>query len=207
MNQIRSTFLDIDVPQLYSRGELPRECSDVNLITRAQNGDLDAIGRLYDQHHASIFRYLWLRLGDLQLADDMTGDVFIRMLDALPRYQSQGIPFRGWLYRIAHNLLVDHFRKTNTYPLIELTALDRQASDSDPASTVEQTLLMERLSHALAQLDQNQREVITLRFLVGTSLHEVALAMGKSEAAVKSLQHRALTALRLELSQEREQVL
>ena len=90
-----------------------QDSSDAELITRAQRGEVNAIGRLYDRHRESIFRYLWIRLDDRQLAEDLTGDVFMRMLDALPRYRMKGLPFRAWLYRIAHNLLVDYFRKMN----------------------------------------------------------------------------------------------
>ncbi len=183
------------------------DASDSGLVGRAQGGDVDAIGTLYDQHHESIFRYLWLRLGDRQVAEDLTGDVFMRMLTALPHYRSVGLPFRAWLYRIAHNLLVDHFRKTNNPVLIPLDEINEQSDESDPASATEQRLFVVRMNYALSKLDENQREVIVLRFVLGLPLREVTLAMGKTEAAVKSLQHRGLVALRLVLSQEQEQVI
>ena len=182
------------------------DVGDSELVAHAQGGDLDAIGRLYDQHHESIFRYLWLRLGDRQAAEDLTGDVFMRMLTALPGYRSVGLPFRAWLYRIAHNLLVDHFRKANNRVLVPLDEIKEQNDENDPASATEQKLIVARVNHALSQLDQNQREVIVLRFIVGLSLREVAWAVNKTEAAVKSLQHRGLAAVRLVLSQEQEQV-
>ena len=183
------------------------DSSDLDLIARAQGGDVDAIGGLYDQHHASIFRYLWLRLDDRQVAEDLTGDVFMRMLTALPNYQSIGLPFRAWLYRIAHNLLVDRFRKTNNRVLVPLEGIEEQSDENDPASTVEQKLLVARMNHALSKLDEHQREVVVLRFIIGLPLRETALAVGKTEAAVKSLQHRGLAAMRLALSQEQEQVI
>src|SRR5512135_804856 len=99
--------------QMPARGVAMQDSSDAELITRAQRGEVNAIGRLYDRHRESIFRYLWIRLDDRQLAEDLTGDVFMRMLDALPRYQMKGQPFRAWLYRIAHNLAIDYFRKMN----------------------------------------------------------------------------------------------
>src|SRR5512147_2833278 len=115
------------------RGAAMRTSSDTELITQAQCGEVNAIGRLYDRHHESIFRYLWIRLDDRQLAEDLTGDVFMRMLDALPRYQWQGLPFRAWLYRIAHNLLVDYSRKLNHQPTVPLDVVAEQSAEDDPA--------------------------------------------------------------------------
>ncbi len=172
------------------------DTGEADLIVRAQRGELNAIGALYDQHHDSIFRYLWLRLADRELAEDMTSDVFLRMLDALPRYQAQGIPFRAWLYRIAHNLVVDYFRKVNQHTIVTLAAVDEQIAGDDPSDTIEEALLAEHVRDALAQLEPSQSEVVTLRFLLGLSLQETAVVVGKSEAAIKSLQHRGLGALR-----------
>ncbi len=177
---------------------------EVDLVARAQRGEVNAIGALYDQHHESIFRYMWLRLADPELAEDLTSDVFLRMLDALPRYQAQGIPFRAWLYRIAHNLVVDYFRRTNQHMPLALKAVDDQYAEDDPGATIEQTLLAERVQAALTQLEPSQCEVVTLRFLLGLSLQETALVVGKSEAAIKSLQHRGLGALRRALKPLKE---
>ena len=180
-----------------------RNSGDPDLITHALGGDVDAIGALYDQHHQSIFRYVWLRVGDRQLAEDLTGDVFTRMLAALPSYRSVGLPFRAWLYRIAHNLLVDHYRKENQRVSVSLDAIeDQDAGESDLASTLDRKLDVERVQRALSLLDQPHRDVVVLRFVCGLSLQEVALALDKSEAAVKSLQHRGLAALRRTLTQE-----
>ena len=175
--------------------------SELDLVTRAREGDVDAIGTLYDQHHETIFRYLWLRVNDLKLAEDLTGDVFMRMLSALPRYQPMGMPFRAWLYRIAHNLLVDHWRKP-----IPLDSIEEESDDGDPGLDVERKLLVVHMNRAMTQLEPNQHQVIVLRFVMGLTLQEVARAMGKTEGAVKSLQHRGLTALRRALEPEPEQV-
>jgi RNA polymerase sigma-70 factor (ECF subfamily) len=171
--------------------------ADGEIVTLAQRGDVQAIGALYDQNHEALFRYVWARVGEKQLAEDLTGDVFMRMLDALPRYRPSGAPFRAWLYRIARNLLVDHYRKAKTRaaaPLNEAEA--RSAPDDDPTFMIEQKLSVEHLQRALAGLDDMQREVVTLRFLSGLSLQEAAAALDKTEAAVKALQHRGLAALR-----------
>jgi RNA polymerase sigma-70 factor (ECF subfamily) len=161
---------------------------------------------LYDEHHESIFRYLWLRLGDRQLAEDLTGDVFMRMLSALPGYRSVGLPFRAWLYRIAHNLLIDHIRKTNHRQPVPLEAVEGHADEDHSFSEFERRLQVDQLGWALAQLDEAQREVVVLRFIAGLSLKETALAVGKTEAAVKSMQHRSLAALRQLLSEPETQV-
>ena len=176
-----------------------RDSSDAELVTRAQRGEVNAIGRLYDRHQESIFRYLWLRLDDRQLAEDLTGDVFMRMLDALPRYRMQGLPFRAWLYRIAHNLLVDYFRKMNHQTAVPLEVVEEQRADDDPDQTIEQIQLTERLRAALLHLEPTQSEVLALRFLAGLSLQETAQTLGKTEAAIKALQYRGLHGLRREL--------
>ncbi len=182
------------------------DSSDAELIARAQRGEVNALGRLYDRHRQSIFRYLWIRLDDRQLAEDLTGDVFMRMLDALPRYRMQGLPFRAWLYRIAHNLLVDYFRKMNRQSTVPLDAVEEQGTEDEPGRTIEQILLSERLQAALLRLEPTQGEVIILRFLAGLSLRETALTLGKTEAAIKALQHRGLSGLRRALEPLQESV-
>lgn len=179
--------------------------SGSGLILLAQRGDVDAIGALYDQHHQALFRYIWLRVGERTLAEDLTGDVFVRMLAALPRYQPSLVSFRAWLYRIAHNLVVDHYRKggdRNSVPLQQ--AENKSAEGETPLALFEQELTVERLRRALEALEQTQRDVVTLRFLSGLSLQETAEVMGKTEAAIKALQHRSLAALRSALAEEIE---
>ncbi len=170
--------------------------SDAELVVRAQRGEVNAMGRLYDRHRESIFRYLWLRLDDRPLAEDLTGDVFMRMLDALPHYRAYGVPFRAWLYRIAHNLAIDYFRKMNHQRTVPIEVVDEQRAGDDPSAAIEQALLTEQVQVVLTQLEATQREVVTLRFLLGLSLQETAQALDKSEAAIKALQHRGLSALR-----------
>jgi RNA polymerase sigma-70 factor (ECF subfamily) len=192
--------------QVSPRGAAMQDSSDAELITRAQRGEVNALGRLYDRHRESIFRYLWLRLDDRQLAEDLTGDVFMRMLDALPRYRMKGLPFRAWLYRIAHNLLVDHVRKINRQATLPLDSVEEQGAEDDPGLVIEQRQLSERLQVALLRLEPTQCEVVVLRFVAGLSLQETALALGKTEAAIKALQHRGLRGLRQALESLEEQV-
>lgn len=179
------------------------EPSGHELVYRAQQGDMAALAALYDQHYGLIFRYLRARLGDREAVEDLTGEVFQRMLTALPKYRAQGLPFRAWLFRIAHNLLVDHYRQLGRRVTVEWEDTAETADPgADPATQIEQTLTLAQAYRALAELDDHQRVVVTLRFLSGLSLRETALALGKSEDAVKALQRRGLAALRLALAGE-----
>ena len=179
------------------------EPSDADLVRCAHGGDVSAVGALYDRHHEPVFRYVWSRVRDNHLAEDLTGEIFTRMVVSLPDYCPTGVPFRSWLYRIAHNLVVDHYRKEGNRVLVPLYDAEEQGAEEDnPASIVERQLAVERVGRALARLDPTQREVVVLRFLVGLSLREAALALDKTVGAVKSLQHRGLVALRAALKQE-----
>jgi len=178
------------------------DSSDAKLVKRAQGGDVNAIGELYDRHHEPIFCYVLVRVSDRNLAEDLTGEVFARMVTGLAGYRLTEIPFRAWLYRVAHNLVVDHYRKEKgrqAVPLEHAAGLSDPADN--PASTVERQLTLEQVQSALATLDPSQRAVVELRFLCGLSLKEAALALDKTLAAIKSLQHRGLKALRVALEQ------
>lgn len=177
------------------------EIDDAELVRRAQRGDVAAVGTLYDRHHERIFRYVWSRTHDRHLAEDLTGEVFSRMVDHLPRYRRRAeVPFTAWLYRIAHNLVVDHYRREERATWVPLVwAEGVQVERSSAATAVERQLAVEEVMAALEQIDPVQCEVVRLRFLIGLSLGEVAAVVGKSAGAVKSLQHRGLKALRLAL--------
>ncbi len=164
---------------------------------------MEAAGELYDRHNESIFRYVWSRVHHSQTAEDLTGEIFTRMVVSLPAYRSTGVPFRAWLYRIAHNLIVDHYRKEGGQDWVSLDHAEGMGAEgSDPASIIEGRLAIEPIQRALTRLDPAQREVVVLRFLVGLSLREVALTLDRSVAAVKSLQYRGLIALRASLKGE-----
>jgi RNA polymerase sigma-70 factor (ECF subfamily) len=173
------------------------DTSDESLVARARQGEMPALGELYDRHHLHIYRFILVRVGSQPEAEDLTGAVFMRMLDGLPSYRPRaGIPFRAWLFRIARNLLVDYFRRQGRRAEVSLDAAGSQTAPGSPEEAAEQGLALERLHGALAHLTEAQREVIVLRFMAGLSLDEVAGITGHSRSAVKALQHRGLAALR-----------
>lgn len=170
-----------------------------DVILKAQQGDAAKIGVIFQRYHQSVFRYLYYRVNDPYVAEDLTSEVFMRMLRALPEYRLQGISFQAWLFQIARNLSVDYFRKTSSHPNVELQE-NTVASDPDPAEIAEDSLTSESLRKALAQLPTEQREVLVLRFILGMSINEVAAVLKRSEDSVKGLQRRGLVALRERLN-------
>ncbi len=170
-----------------------------DVITRAKNGDTKVITALYERYRLSIFRYLYYRVGDAQAAEDLTSEVFLRMIRALDGYQSQGAPFDAWLFQIARNLVIDHHRKRQRQPQLPLQE-NLIAEDQDVAATVEDNLTSARLVSALEQLNETYRDVIVLRFVSGLPIAQVARTLHKSEDSIKGLQRRALSSLREILS-------
>lgn len=170
---------------------------EADLIQRAQNGESKAVGELYVQHHEQIFRYIWSKVGDANLAEDLTGEVFMRMVSRISTYRPAGVPFQAWLYRIARNLIIDYIRKTSSSTVIPFDNMAQmQESGASPPSLVESKITVEKLQFALGKIEHEQAEVIRLRFLVGLQVNEVAERLQKTPAAVKALQHRGLAALR-----------
>jgi RNA polymerase sigma-70 factor (ECF subfamily) len=167
------------------------------LLERASRGDPDALGVLYDQYADRIHSYIYHRVGQAELAEDMTGQVFMRMLEAIRIGQAWRTSFSGWLYRIAHNLVIDHYRRRGRTTLVDLDdATPVVATHGDPVHSTEVSLDRERLRAALNLLTEEQAQVITLRFLEEMSIAEAAEIMDKTEGAIKALQYRAVLALR-----------
>ncbi|MGQ0600267.1 MAG: sigma-70 family RNA polymerase sigma factor [Anaerolineales bacterium] len=188
----------MDTLTLPRAGARMTELPDPDLVAQAQRGDMNAVGVLYDLHYLAVFRYFRARVGDREMAEDLTGDTFRRMLTGLAQYRVQGLPFRAWLFRIAHNLLVDYYRYQSSHTAVGLDEVELQSTNlNDTEVAVEQKLTMEQTYRALLELDQAQRDVVALRFLSELSLKETALALEKTEDAIKALQRRGLAALRL----------
>jgi RNA polymerase sigma-70 factor (ECF subfamily) len=174
---------------------------DTETILGAQAGRPDQVTALYEHYHAGIFRYLFYRVGDRETAEDLTGEVFLRMLRNLGSYRLQGstVPFQAWLFQIARNLAIDYYRRTSSFPQAALTE-DLAARDPALETRVEDRLNIEQLRHALSRLGEDQRDVVIMRFIVGLPIEATARALHKSEDAVKGLQRRGLSALRGSLS-------
>ena len=166
-----------------------------NLIHKAQMADPDVVVELYERYQLRIFRYLYYQIGDLQTAEDLTSEVFIRMINALHDYNQEKFSFQAWLFRIARNLSIDNFRTTNIRMDVRLDE-NQIATHDDPLDLVEQGLTSEQLGRALGRLSANQRDVVIMRFVNGMSIREVAEVMNKSQDSIKGLQRRALLALR-----------
>jgi len=169
---------------------------ELNLVQRARQGDHQAFAQLYENHFDKIFRYIVLKIGNQTEAEDMTQQVFIKAYESIGSYQWQGVPFTAWLFRIAHNQMVDYVRKQSKKPTIPLDESLPIADDSDLEHDVETKIEMEKVVLATKQLTKAQREVISLRFAGGLSITEAAKTMRKSEGAIKALQHSAILALR-----------
>ena len=167
------------------------------LLERASRADPEAIGALYDRYVDRIYNYIYHRVGQADLAEDLTSQVFARMLEAIREGRAWRTSFSGWIYRIAHNLVIDHYRRRGRAAFVELEEASPLLSDeADPLRKVEARLESEHLRAALGKLTEEQAEVIALRFLDEFSIAEVAAMMNKTEGAIKALQYRAVLALR-----------
>jgi RNA polymerase sigma-70 factor (ECF subfamily) len=179
--------------------------NDTALVHRAKQGDQSAFVAIYEQYQPSIYTYIFYRVGDGMLADDLTADVFVRLVDKIRSFTPGERPLLAWLYTIAHNLVVDHYRhngRTHCLPLDEMSENLAADEASQPAQTAEQHLTQDWLRESLRRLTEAQRQVILLKFVEGKSNAEVAALLGKDEGAIKSLQHRALAALSRALEED-----
>ena len=169
---------------------------ELNLVQRARQGDHEAFARLYEAHFDKIFRYVVMKIRNQAEAEDMTQQVFVKAYESIGSYQLQGVPFTAWLFRIAHNQMVDFVRKASKKPTIPLDESLPIRDDSDLEGEIETKIEMEKVVLATKQLTKAQREVISLRFAGGLTITEAAKTMRKSEGAIKALQHSAILALR-----------
>jgi RNA polymerase sigma-70 factor, ECF subfamily len=170
------------------------------LVEKAQGGDSEAFGLIYDRYVDTVFRFIYFRVGNRQLAEDLTSDTFLRALKRIGSFTWQGRDLGAWLVTIARNLVADHF-KSGRYRL-EVTAgdvLDADREDRGPEGSPESAVVDHitnvALLTAVKRLNPEQQECIVLRFLQGFSVAETAQAMGKNEGAIKALQYRAVRAL------------
>ena len=187
------------------QAEIQSQVDVTALVKQAQAGGAAAFSALYEHYYDSIYRYVSFRTGSFADAEDITAEVFVRMIESIHRFKWKGYPFSSWLFRIAHNLVVDFYRKKgrrNTVPLDDAPQIvDATAFDADARMDIE--LSMGDVRRAMECLTDLQREAITLRFAAGLSVAETAKAMGKKDNAVKALQHAGLKKLRRTLCSEK----
>ena len=164
------------------------------LVRRAQQGDTSAVEALYQRYAQSVYRYIYYRVSSTADAEDLTAEVFVKMVEGLPAYRFTGAPFEAWLYRIAAARVIDHRRRSKRRPQVELT---ENLADSTmlPEEEIQQAQEINTLRLALGQFSDEEQTLLILRFVERKSHQEVADLMGKSPAAVKSMQHRTLIRL------------
>ena len=165
------------------------------LVRQAQGGDSAAFTSLYELYFDRVYRYIVVRVSNRTDAEDITSRVFVKCVESIGGFKWRGAPFASWLFRIAHNLIIDHYRRNKgreSVPLEDFMGVD----ETEPDQAAYLKLSLENLKQAMVKLTESQRQVIGFRFVAELSLAETAKAMGKSEGAVKSLQHSALLALR-----------
>ena len=171
------------------------------LVDEAKRGDREAFGRIFDAYAGPIYRFIASRVIRPSDAEDLTQLVFVKALEALPRYESRGIPFGGWLFRLARNAVIDQVR-TRKEHLSLLAAATRETEDEGPEARATVQDDLDRVAAALAELTDEQREVIELRFFAGLSVLEAAMVMGRQEGTIRGLQFRAIASLRRSLGIE-----
>jgi RNA polymerase sigma-70 factor (ECF subfamily) len=179
----------------------PAQATDLRrLVGLAQDGDREALEALYLLHFDRIYSYLHLSVGNRHDAEDLTTQTFLKMLEAIGRFRWQSAPFSAWLFRIAHNLAMDHFRATKRWqPEEEVPEPDGvQASSAEEEAL--QSIGRKSMLRLIEDLSNEQQQVLTLKFVFNFSNGEAATVLGKTEGAVKSLQHRALASLQKRIS-------
>lgn len=172
-----------------------------SLVKKAQKGDLEAFGKIYDNLVDSLYRYVFYKVDDKDEIEDILESLFLKVWQNLKKYKEQkGLYFKAWVFRIAHNLVIDYYR---TYR--EHASLDPRFSDnskeSDPTVLTRQTLNNEFLKEAMEKLKKKHQQIIIYKFINDFSNKEIAQILKKSEGSVRIMQFRALKALKIELQQ------
>ncbi|MEN9934950.1 MAG: hypothetical protein RLZZ387_1529 [Chloroflexota bacterium] len=169
------------------------DTTDSELVLRAKAGDPGAVTQIYERYAPAILRYIYFRVGEMELAEDLQGEVFLRMLEGIHRYEDRGWPISAWLYRIAHDRTVDTMRRRRIRQHVPLEVWGGLCDG--PESEVDAQLVYEEISRMMDDLTDEQRQVLHMRFLSEMSIQEVATRLGRTEGSVKALQHRGLQSL------------
>ena len=172
------------------------------LVARGQQGDRDALEELYLIHFDRIYSYLHVSVGNRHDAEDLTTQTFLKMLEKIGSFKWQSAPFSAWLFRIAHNLAMDHFRSRRRWQPEE--EVPEPLGEEEPSAELVamQTIGRESMLKLIDRLSPEQQQVLTLKFVFNLPNAEVAAILDKSEGAIKSLQHRALVSLQKQIAQK-----
>ena len=158
--------------------------------------DTQTLTVLYEELYDRIARYVTARTGNRDVGEDLAGEVFVRAVESIGSFRERGVPVEAWLFRIAHNLVVDHYRRSARRPTVPIDDAMGLAGSADTAGEVEQRLAMERVAQMMQRLNPAQQEVISLRFSGELSAEEAGAVMGRTPGAIRELQRTALKALR-----------
>jgi RNA polymerase sigma-70 factor (ECF subfamily) len=167
-----------------------------DVVSRAIKGDGGAFAQLYEEYFDKVYRYIYLRLGNQAEVEDLTQEVFVKVLEAIGSYKWRDLPFAAWLFRIARNHMIDHLRKEGKVEKVTWDDNTADVEEPNPASVAERRIESEELRDNIRRLSPAQRVVISLRFGSGLSVAEVAKVLGKSPGTVKALQHNGVVALK-----------
>ena len=185
--------------------------TDADLVQRLQKGDSEAVGVLLEEYADRLYNYAFYRCGDHYLAEDIVSETFTRIIEKVGTYEQREVPFKAWVFRIAHNQLANHLRYRSRHLAVSLDATNAEGERlvdppddwgaADGGLMASQVAEREELRRAILQLPEDQKAVFVLRFIEGLDLEEVTVLVDKSLASVKSLQYRAVVNLRRALDQ------
>jgi RNA polymerase sigma-70 factor (ECF subfamily) len=173
-----------------------------HLVTRAQAGDRDALEELYLEHFDRIYSYLHITVGNRHDAEDLTTQTFLKMLESIGKFRWGTAPFSAWLFRIAHNLAMDHFRARRRWQPEE--EVPEVPGEEEPSAELQamQSIGRQSMLELIEDLSPEQQQVLTLKFVFNFQNADVATILGKTEGAIKSLQHRALVSLQKQVAKQ-----
>lgn len=185
--------------------------NDAELVKRLQKGEAEAVGVLLEQYANRLYNYAYYRCGDHFMAEDIVSETFIRIIEKVGGYEQREVPFRAWVYRIAHNLLANHLRYRQRHSTLSLDAVNSEGERlidppndwgaADGGELAHHIAEREELREAILELPEDQKTVFILRFIEGFELEQVASMLEKSMPSIKSLQYRAVTNIRKVLDQ------
>ena len=192
----------------FSTSDLLNPATDeLKLISLSQQGDAEAFARLYSCYLERITRYVYFRVTDHELAEDITSRIFLKMLEKLDTFQVRQSPVIAWLYRMAHNAVIDHYRTKKTFVSLDDVHPAELRQEDGIEEKLELQIKSQQLRAALQLLTEEQKRVLVLKFIDGLSTREIARQLGKRQGAVRGLQMRALQRLAKCPSLQREQLL